>query len=279
MKVIESAMEMQALAIKERNKSKKITFVPTMGYLHEGHLSLLREARKHGNQLVLSIFVNPTQFGPNEDLDKYPRDTKGDLEKAKSCGTDVVFFPTPEIMYPKNYQTYVTVEGVSQGLCGASRPTHFRGVATVVLKLFNIVLPHISFFGEKDYQQLQVIKQMVNDLNVPVEVVGLSTVREADGLAMSSRNKYLSPEERKAALSLSLSLKRAREAIAGGEKNVEKLKMLVRETITSTKIPRIDYVEICDSKTLQSLNELKLNARLIIAAFVGKTRLIDNCQL
>lgn len=270
---------MQALALKWRSEGKKIAFVPTMGALHEGHLSLLREGRRRGDKLVLSIYVNPTQFAPNEDLAKYPRDKDGDLTKARQCETDAVFFPTNDVMYPKGYQTYVEVTEVTKGLCGESRPTHFRGVATIVLKLFNIVQPDVSIFGEKDYQQFVTIKTMTRDLNLPIEIIGMPTVREPDDLAMSSRNIYLSTEERSAALSLSRSMKIAQGLVKSGEKDATKIIKTVKETIESAKLPRIDYIKVCNSESLTELSVINVPARLILAAFVGKTRLIDNCQL
>lgn len=279
MKIIETVREMQEWSLSQRASGRKISFVPTMGFLHDGHLSLMREAVNRGDVAVMSIFVNPTQFGPSEDLDRYPRDREGDIAKAKSCGVEVAFIPSAAEMYPEGYQTYIDVEEVTKGLCGASRQGHFRGVATVVLKLFNIVMPDTAIFGEKDYQQLQVIRQMVSDMNLRIDIVGMPIVREKDGLAMSSRNKYLSAEERVAALSLSKSIKAAQEAVKNGERDVVKLRHLLCETIESTKIPKIDYVEICNPQTLKPLKELSLPARLILAAFVGKTRLIDNAEL
>ena len=249
-----------------------------MGALHEGHISLLREARRRAKKLVLSIYVNPTQFSPNEDLSKYPRTLESDLEKARAAGVDAVFIPTDEIMYPAEYQTYVTVEDVTKYLCGASRPAHFRGVTTIVAKLFNIVQPDVAVFGEKDFQQLVVIRRMVADLNMPLEIVGCPIVREADGLAMSSRNRYLLPEERKAALALSRSLEDAERVIARGETDADKILERVRSYIekNGAGLVRIDYVKLVDANTLCELREIKRPALLALAAFVGKTRLIDN---
>jgi pantoate--beta-alanine ligase len=279
MKIIESVREMQEWSLSQCASGRKISFVPTMGFLHEGHLSLMREAVNCGDVAVMSIFVNPTQFGPSEDLDRYPRDREGDIAKAKARGVEVAFIPSAPEMYPEGYQTFVTVNELSKGLCGKARPGHFRGVATVVLKLFNIVKPDVVVFGEKDYQQLQVIRRMVGDMNLRINVVGMPIVREADGLAMSSRNKYLSPEERIAALSLSRSINAALLAVKDGVRDVETLLRLVSGTIHSAKIPKIEYVEICDPQTLKPLKELSMPARLILAAFVGKTRLIDNGEL
>lgn len=263
----------------QRLAGGKTAFVPTMGALHEGHLSLLREGRKLGDKLVLSIFVNPAQFSPSEDLSKYPRDTEGDFAKARDCGVDIVFFPSADEMYPKEFQTFVEVTKATKGLCGASRPTHFRGVTTIVLKLLNIVQPNVMLLGEKDYQQLITIKTMVRDLNIPTEVVGMPIIREKDGLAMSSRNVYLNKEERTAALSLSKSLSLAKKQVSSGEKDINKIVNLVKNTIESAIIPKIDYVKICNAETLEELDNYKSPARLLVAAFVGKTRLIDNCHL
>lgn len=279
MQIVNSPDEMQRLAFDWRAKGKKIAFVPTMGALHEGHLSLLREGRRLGAALVLSIFVNPAQFAPNEDLSKYPRTFDGDLAHARNCEVDAVFFPTEQAMYPESYQTFVDVTDVTKGLCGQSRPAHFRGVTTVVLKLFNIIQPHVSLFGEKDYQQLVTIRTMVRDLNVPVEIVGMPIVREKDGMAMSSRNVHLSKDERAAALSISRSLNVAKKLAAAGEKNAARIIKEVESTISSAKLPKIDYVKICDAETLGELSILDRPARLLIAAFFGKTRLIDNCEL
>ncbi len=262
-----------------RKQNQKISFVPTMGALHEGHLALLREGKRSGNKLVLSIYVNPKQFAPTEDLAKYPRDTEGDLAKASDCKVDAVFFPSDEVMYPKEYQTYVEVTNVTKGLCGTSRPSHFKGVATVVLKLLNIVQPHAAIFGEKDYQQLITIQTMTRDLNLPVEIKGMPIVREPDGLALSSRNVYLSKEERIAALSLSKSLNIAKEMAATGKKGINEILESVKKTIEATGLPKIDYIKICNSKTLEELTTLTPPARLLIAAFIGKTRLIDNCGI
>lgn len=276
MKLIKEVPEMQEWSVKEKKQGNKIAFVPTMGALHDGHLSLLYEGKKRGNRLVLSIYVNPTQFGPKEDFSKYPRDLDGDLKRIEKIGVDAVFFPSNEIMYPEGYQTYVKIEEVTKHLCGASRPGHFRGVATVVAKLFNIVMPDIALFGEKDYQQLVVIKRMTSDLNFPVEIVGCPIVREADGLAMSSRNAYLSKLERTAALEISRSLSIAQKMVNAGEKDVHKILASVRNTIESTGVIRIDYVKMADAENLTDLAKFKRPAVLAIAVFVGKTRLIDN---
>jgi pantoate--beta-alanine ligase len=280
MKIFNSPEEIQNYIKELKSEGKKISFVPTMGYLHEGHLSLMREAKKYGDVVVVSIFVNPTQFGPNEDLDKYPRDFKGDEAKCESVGVDIIFYPTVENMYPEEYQTYVTVEKVTKNLCGLSRPVHFRGVATVVSKLFNIVLPDFAFFGEKDFQQLVVIKRMVKDLNFPVKVVGCPIVRESDGLAMSSRNKYLSQEERKQALCLFKAIKRVKELFEKGERDSIKLTDEAKKIIEKEPLASIDYVKIVDIESMEDINgNINKNALIALAVKVGNTRLIDNCKL
>lgn len=276
MKVFKTAEEMRTWSAKEKGRGRRIAFIPTMGALHEGHLSLLRKGRSLCNSVVLSIYVNPTQFGPAEDLAKYPRDTEGDLEKARECSTDAVFMPSDKIMYPQGHQTFIDVLDVTKYLCGASRPGHFRGVATVVAKLFNIVQPNIAIFGEKDFQQLVVIKQMVRDLNMPIEIVGSKIVREADGLAMSSRNRHLSPKEREAALLLNQSLDAAEKLISGGEKNTTRIIANVRKIIEPSALTRIDYAKIVDSETLADVPVIEKPALLALAVFVGATRLIDN---
>lgn len=279
MKIIESPPEMQEWSLHRRTQRERIALVPTMGSLHEGHCSLLREGKKLADHLVLTLFVNPSQFGPNEDFSRYPRDLEGDLNKAEACGVDVVFQPSVSAIYPAGFQTVVDVEKLSQPLCGEKRPGHFRGVATVVLKLFNITQPHIALFGEKDFQQLRIIQQMVKDLHLPVEIKPMPIVREADGLAMSSRNKTLSAEERGAALAISLSLTKAQMMVDQQINNVEEILKMVRATLEETRQIRVDYVKLCDPETLQELKFFKLPALLAIACFSGKTRLIDNCLL
>jgi len=246
-----------------------------MGYLHEGHLSLVRAARRENDMVVMSIFVNPTQFGPGEDLDRYPRDLYRDMELAEKAGVDGIFAPSVEEMYPEGYSTYVEVEGLSRVLCGASRPGHFRGVATVVSKLFNIIQPHRAYFGLKDYQQALIIKRMVEDLNFPVEIVTLPTVREPDGLALSSRNQYLTLEERAKALSLYRSLKRGEEMILKGIRQVQAIKEAMAQELLKHEV-KIDYVEVCNPENLSPLEEVGDRALLAVAAWVGSTRLIDN---
>jgi pantoate--beta-alanine ligase len=248
-----------------------------MGYLHQGHVSLLEEGRRRGDMLVLSIFVNPTQFGPKEDLSRYPRDLEGDLAKAERAGVDVAYVPEAAAMYPTGYQTFVEVERLQQGLCGASRPGHFRGVATIVLKLFNAVQPTVAIFGAKDYQQLQVIRRMARDLDLDVDVVGMPIVREPDGLALSSRNAYLSPDERRRALALSRALGSARAAFAAGERDAAVLTANARHVLDAAEGVRLDYLELRDGESLETLaGRLERPAVMAVAAFVGHTRLIDN---
>ena len=279
MKIINSIVHMQALAIAPEREGRRIAFVPTMGYLHEGHASLLREGRKRGDVLVLSIFVNPIQFGKNEDLDSYPRNMDRDCRIADACGVDIVFIPTAAEMYPPGFQTGVTVRDISLPLCGASRPGHFDGVATVVAKLFNIVRPDVALFGRKDYQQLAVIRRMTADLNMPVEIVGMPIVREADGLAMSSRNAYLSPDERQSALCLSRAVTRARELFAAGERSVAVLEREARAVIEQEAAAVVDYVEFRDGATLKELEVADGSTLLALAVKIGNTRLIDNTVL
>ncbi len=276
MKIIDTVREMQSYAESLRNSGQRIAFVPTMGYFHEGHLNLMREGRKRGDKLVISIYVNPTQFGPAEDLEKYPRNFDRDSQLARDVGVDVIFFPSNAEVYPEHYQTYVTVEEVTKNLCGMSRPGHFRGVATVCAKLFNMVKPHLALFGKKDFQQLATIKRMVADLNMDLEIVGLPTTREKDGLAMSSRNVYLSPEERESALCLSRSLRQAQTQYEKGERDARRILEAVQTYIESVPFTRIDYVKICDTTTLRDVDSLEKESVLALAVFVGATRLIDN---
>jgi pantoate--beta-alanine ligase len=282
MKVIDTVATMRDEVLLARLHTRRIAFVPTMGYLHAGHVSLLEEARRLGDVVVLSIFVNPTQFGPHEDLDRYPRDLDGDLAKARGAGVDLVFHPPAREIYPDGFQTYVDVRHVSKGLCGDRRPGHFVGVATVVLKLFQIIHPHVALFGEKDFQQLVVIKRMARDLHLEVAIVGMPIVREPDGLAMSSRNAYLSSEERARALCLSRAMNAARGRFVEGERDAGALVDAARKEIAvePAELVRVDYLELCDSETLEPLTGLCTRpAVLAVAAHVGKTRLIDNVQL
>ena len=276
MDIITSVKDMQQRSSAARAAGQRIAFVPTMGSLHQGHLSLLEEGRKRGDLLVLSIFVNPTQFGQGEDFADYPRALQRDSELAASVGVDIIFAPTAADMYPKGYATYVDVDGITENLCGASRPGHFRGVTTVVSKLFNIVQPDLAFFGNKDFQQLAVIRRMTLDLNVPVEIVGLPIFREADGLAMSSRNVYLTEEQRQEALVLSQSIAEAKRLAAAGESDCETIISEVTELISSKAETRIDYVQICHQLSLEEQKQVDNDSVILLAVFVGKTRLIDN---
>ena len=279
MRIIENIKEMQIRSESLRLAGKRIAFVPTMGYFHEGHLSLMREAQNKADQVIVSIYVNPTQFGPKEDFSKYPRDFERDTKLAQSVGVDVIFFPSDKDMYPNGYQTYVDVEKVTQNLCGASRPGHFRGVTTICCKLFNIVKPHAAIFGKKDFQQLAAIKRMVADLNLDLEIVGMATFREPDGLAMSSRNVYLSPEERSSALSLVGSLKMAQKLYAEGERKASVMIGEATKLIKSAKFTDIDYIKICDASTLEDVEDIQSEVVMALAVRVGKTRLIDNSVL
>ncbi len=255
-------------------------FVPTMGYLHEGHLSLARKAREDCKSVAASIFVNPTQFGPNEDLSKYPRDLERDLKMLESVGVDLVWTPTSEIMYPPGYQTWVEVENITRPLEGAQRPGHFRGVTTIVAKLFNAVQPQKAYFGQKDAQQAAVIRQMTADLDFPIEIVVCPIVREPDGLAMSSRNVYLDPAQRKAATVLYRALNAAKAAYEKGEQDASKLRRIMQETIASEPLAQVQYVSCADYDTLQEMNWVGgRKALLSMAVFFGKTRLIDNLVL
>lgn len=279
MKIVTTVQEMQQTALDLRRQGRRIAFVPTMGYLHEGHASLLRAGRRHGDVLVLSIFVNPTQFGPNEDLDRYPRNLDGDCALAKDCATDIVFAPTAKEMYPAGFQTTVSLGPLTEPLCGATRPGHFNGVAVVVTKLFGIVQPDVAFFGKKDFQQLAVIRQMTADLNLAVEVVGMPIVREADGLAMSSRNSYLSVEERQQALCLYRAVQTVRELFAKGETSVERLLAAAHARIGEVPAAVIDYLELRDAITLEPAAKAEAGTLLALAVKVGATRLIDNTVL
>jgi len=276
---VDTIAGMRAQVARARRDGLLVGLVPTMGYLHEGHLSLVRAARERCGLVVVSIFVNPTQFGPGEDFEAYPRDLERDSALAEAAGADILFNPSAAEMYPDGYATYVTVEGLTAILCGRSRPTHFRGVTTVVAKLFHIVEPDLAFFGEKDHQQLLVIKRMVTDLNLKVTVVGVPTVREPDGLAMSSRNVYLNGAERAAAVVLSRSLAAAREAHEAGERDPAVLTALVRGMIEAEPLAELDYAEIYSWPDLAETRYLDGPALLAVAVRFGKTRLIDNTVL
>ncbi len=277
MKIITTVRDMQDFSEALRLRGKRIAFVPTMGYLHDGHLRLMEEGKKRGDCLVTSIYVNPTQFGPGEDLDKYPRDFERDERLSRNVGVDVIFYPSNSQMYPKQYHTYVTVEDITENLCGLTRPTHFRGVATICVKLFNIVKPHVTVFGRKDFQQLTVIKRMVADLNMDIEVIGMPTVREPDGLAMSSRNAYLKEGERESALSVSRSLRRAADLYNRGERDADVILQEVKGFVERHPGTKIDYVKICDVETMADVESVEgKRSVLALAVWVGTPRLIDN---
>ena len=276
MEVIESISEMKDLVKKWKRQGLSIGFVPTMGYLHEGHLALVRRIKELSDRVVVSIFVNPIQFAPGEDYQRYPRDLERDKALLEKEGVDVLFSPKVEEMYPPGFQTYVEVKELSSGLCGKYRPGHFVGVATVVLKLFNIVQPDIAVFGEKDYQQLKVIQRMVQDLNLDVKIIPHPTVREEDGLAMSSRNTYLSPEERKSAIALYKALNLAEELINQGERRVATLKEKLKEFIESFPYTKVQYIEFVHPETLKEVERVDEPTLLALAVFVGGARLIDN---
>lgn len=259
-----------------KSQGLRVGFVPTMGYLHEGHESLIKRASEENDKVVVSIFVNPIQFGPKEDLSTYPRDLERDSKVCEGAGADIIFHPKSEEMYFEDFSTFVDMNGLTSGLCGKSRPTHFRGVCTVVTKLFNIVSPDRAYFGEKDAQQLAIIKRMVRDLNIDVEVIGCPIVREKDGLAKSSRNTYLSIEERSAATILSKALNIAREKIKDGERTSSNIISTIKEIIESEKLARIDYIEVVDSFSMEGVDTIEKSVLVAIAVFIGKTRLIDN---
>jgi len=277
MQVLNTVKAMQAEAGRIRQEGRTISFVPTMGYLHEGHLSLIRIAREHADVVVVSIFVNPTQFEPSEDLDAYPRDLPRDERLAEGAGGDIIFYPPVEEMYPAGYLTYVHVNEITETLCGASRPVHFQGVTTICAKLFHIVKPHIAVFGQKDAQQAVVIQRMVKDLDFDMEIVVAPIVREKDGLAMSSRNTYLSPQERQDALSLNQSLRLAESLIhQQGERRSEVIVQAMRDHIEKRDSTRIDYISIVHPETLKPLEKIEDRALIALAVVVGNTRLIDN---
>ncbi len=279
MQIITSVKIMQERAREARSAGRTIAFVPTMGFLHEGHASLLREGRRRGDVLVLSIFVNPTQFGAGEDFDAYPRNLERDAAMAEEAGADFIFAPDAREMYPNGYQTYVDVHNLTLPLCGAWRPGHFRGVTTVVAKLFNIVAPHTAFFGEKDYQQLKIIQRMVKDLNLEVEVIGFPIVRDENGLALSSRNAYLSPSEKERASLVSRALREIKKEFDMGCRNTKIMVELGKKTLKEAGINQIDYLEICDSKTLQSKEVAECGDLVAVAVRLSEARLIDNIRL
>ena len=259
-----------------KSQGLKVGFVPTMGYLHEGHESLIKRASEENDKVVVSIFVNPIQFGPKEDLSTYPRDLERDSKVCERAGANIIFHPENEEMYFNDFSAVVDMNGLTSGLCGKSRPTHFRGVCTVVTKLFNIVAPDRAYFGEKDAQQLAVIKRMVRDLNIDIEIIGCPIVREKDGLAKSSRNTYLSTEERRAAIILNKALNIAKENIKDGERISSNIINTIKDIIESEKLARIDYIEVVDSFSMESVDKIEKSVLVAIAVFIGKTRLIDN---
>jgi len=279
MQVFDTVSALRKFLATHRAASKRIGLVPTMGYLHAGHISLVHAARQECDLVVMSIFVNPKQFGPQEDFATYPRDMEGDLRQAHEAGVDVVFAPVVEEMYPPDFLTEVSVRELTAPLCGASRPGHFNGVTTVVAKLFNIVGPDRAYFGQKDYQQVLVIRKMATDLHMPLEVITCPTVREPDGLAMSSRNAYLSPAERQAALVLWRALRLAEEHLAQGERQGARLAATLRDFIAQEPLARIDYVAVCDPNTLREVEQLSGTVLVALAVYLGQTRLIDNAIL
>ncbi len=279
MDVVNRVVELRERVRAARAGGSVIGVVPTMGAFHEGHLELMRRAKAECGFVVVTLFVNPTQFGPSEDLSRYPRDLEGDRRMAASTGADLLFAPPVEEVYPPGSRTWVTVEDLTQGLCGASRPTHFRGVTTVVAKLFNMVQPDRAYFGEKDYQQLQVIRQMTRDLDFPIEIVPCPIVREADGLAMSSRNRYLSPEQRVSGLALHRALSAARARFADGERAAEALLQAARAEVEAESGVRLDYLELVEATELTPVDRVERPALLAGAIYVGSTRLIDNTVL
>ena len=276
MQIVSALKEMSCISDELRRNGKTIVLVPTMGYFHEGHLSLMREGRRRGDILVVSLFVNPTQFGEGEDYGIYPRDFSRDKGLVEGIGVDILFVPSVEQMYPEGYQTFVETERVTKPMEGQFRPSHFRGVTTVVTKLFNIVKPHIAIFGEKDFQQLAVIRRMVEDLNMGVEIIGMPIVRERDGLAMSSRNQYLTSDQRKAALSLNRSLQEASQLFRSGERKAGRIIDAVKRVIEPERDVTIEYVELRDAKTLEEIEMIEGQAVIALAIEVGKVRLIDN---
>lgn len=276
MKVVGTIKEVRELVKEWKRNGESVGFVPTMGYLHEGHGSLITKARENNDKVVVSIFVNPLQFGPSEDLESYPRDLEKDSKFCESLGADLIFHPEPEEMYHDDFSSYVDMSVLTEELCGLSRPVHFRGVCTVVSKLFNIVQPDNAYFGEKDAQQLAIIKHMVQDLNMDVNVVGCPIVREEDGLAKSSRNTYLSTEERQAALILSKTIELAKKLIAEGEKDADVVVAKMKANIETEPMAKIDYVKAVNGLTMQQQKEIKAPMLIAMAVYIGKTRLIDN---
>ncbi len=279
MQIIQTVQEMQCFSESLRNEGKKIALVPTMGFLHEGHLSLMRMGKELADVLIVSIFVNPIQFGPDEDFEDYPRDFERDKKLIESVGAACIFAPEVREIYPEGFQTSVKVAHVTQNLCGISRPTHFDGVTTVVAKLFNATRPHCAIFGEKDFQQFVAIKRMCQDLNFGIEVIGAPIVREQDGLALSSRNTYLTAEERASAVSLSQALFEAKTMFDAGERDAVNLIELAHKIIRAEKVARIDYIKVCDIDTMEDVSVISRDAVMALAVHIGKARLIDNIVL
>ena len=276
MKIVDKILDVRLQVSEWKKDGLKVGFVPTMGYLHEGHESLIKKAASQNDKVVVSIFVNPIQFGPTEDLESYPRDLDRDSKLCKNAGADLIFHPQKEEMYFDDFCTFVDMNGLTEGLCGKTRPIHFRGVCTVVSKLFNIVTPDRAYFGQKDAQQLAIIKQMVRDLSIGVEVVGCPIVREEDGLAKSSRNTYLSKEERQAAVVLSKSLEVGKKLLQEGERDSSKVIYAITKVINKEPLAKIDYVNIVDSLSLQEVQKIEKSVLIAMAVYIGKTRLIDN---
>lgn len=276
MQVVKTVNEVREIVKEWRKQGLTVGFVPTMGYLHEGHQSLISKSASQNDRTVVSVFVNPIQFGPTEDLETYPRDLERDKKKVEEAGGNLIFNPEPSEMYPDHFTSFIDTTETTELLCGASRPIHFRGVCTVVGKLFNIVMPDRAYFGQKDAQQLATIKRFARDLNFNVEIVPCPIIRENDGLAKSSRNTYLSPAERKAALILSQSLAKGKAAIENGEKNAEAIINIIKENIETEPLARIDYVEVVDFDNIQRVDTITGNTLVAIAVYIGKTRLIDN---
>ena len=276
MQIVSTVEEVREIVKKWRSEGLSVGLVPTMGYLHEGHKSLIDKAVEENQRVVVSVFVNPIQFGPTEDLATYPRDLERDAALCENAGADLIFHPEKEDMYFDDFCTYVDMENLTKGLCGKTRPTHFRGVCTVVSKLFNIVHPDRAYFGQKDAQQLAVVRRMVRDLNFDLEIVGCPIIREKDGLAKSSRNTYLSTEERAAAIILHKGLMKGEEVVRAGERNAEAVKKAIRDVIESEPLAKVDYVEVVDFDTIEEVETLKGNVLAAVAVYIGKTRLIDN---
>ncbi|MBW1807030.1 MAG: pantoate--beta-alanine ligase [Deltaproteobacteria bacterium] len=279
MKLIRTIRDLKKYLGQIRSRRQRVALVPTMGYLHEGHLSLVREARRLATVVVASVFVNPTQFSPSEDLDRYPRDLSGDKRKLKQEGVTIMFAPDTAEIYPEGFQTYVDVTEVTRDYCGATRPGHFRGVTSIVNKLFNIIKPDLAVFGQKDYQQLVAIRQMVRDLSMEVDVVGMPTLREEDGLAMSSRNAFLSPSQRQQATATFRGLRKAKRLLDSGERDSAELAAVVLDLLREEQDIRVEYVSVCDPETLERIPEVESSAVLLVAIRISDTRLIDNIRL